>query len=136
MDELNKHNKNLSEITLFSELNDEQLSDIAAICKLKNYFKNDILFKEGDFYLGFFILLKGSVKVFKITSKGSETVVHIIKPTTAFADIPLFDGTDYPINAQCLEDCLVVFIPKDKFLKLIINNPTISLKCYQDLQKD
>ena len=126
MSELHQHKKSISSITLFSELDSEQLRDVTSICELKNYNKNEILFNEGDFYRGFYILLEGSLKVFKISSEGNETVVHIIKPLTAFADIPLFDGTNYPVSAQCLEDCLAVFIPKNKFLKLIKGNPDIS----------
>ncbi len=135
MHELKKHEKSISSITLFSELDAEQLHDVTSICQLKNYTKHNILFNEGDLYLGFYILLKGSVKVFKISVDGSETVVHIIKPSTAFADIPLFDGTDYPVSAQCLEDCLVVFIPKNKFLSLIKGNPDISLKMLSGFAK-
>lgn len=135
MDELNKHKESIASAPLFSELSADQLRDVVSICKLKNCSKHDILFNEGDLYLGFYILLEGSVKVFKTTSEGSETVVHIIKPLTAFADIPLFEGIDYPVSAQCLEDCLVIFIPKEEFLKLIKENPEISLKMLSGFAK-
>jgi len=135
MDELNKHIESIAGVPLFSELSADHLRDVVSICKLKNFSKHDFLFNEGDFYLGFYILLEGSVKVFKTNSDGDETVVHIVKPLTEFADIPLFEGIDYPVSAQCLEDCLVVFIPKDEFLKLIKEDHEISLKMLSGFAK-
>lgn len=135
MDELNKHIESLTDVPLFSELSADHLRNIVSICKLKNFSKHDYLFNEGDYYLGFYILLEGSVKVFRTTSEGGEIVVHIVKPLTAFADIPLFDDIDYPVSAQCLEDCLVIFIPKEEFLKLIKEDHEISLKMLSGFAK-
>jgi len=135
MDELNKHIESIAGVPLFSELSADHLREVVSICKLKKFSKHDCLFNEGDFYLGFYILLEGSVKVFKTNSKGDETVVHIVKPLTVFADIPLFEGIDYPVSAQCLEDCLVIFIPKEEFLKLIKEDHEISLKMLSGFAK-
>jgi len=118
----------LKNIPLFSELSIEQLRMIMSISKLERYPKHSILFMEGDTYKGFFILLKGLVKVFKNTAEGNELVIHIIKPFNIFADIPLFEGTNYPINAEAIEESLTIFIPKDNFLELIRNEPDIALK--------
>ena len=121
-------NITLRDIPLFSELSIEQLRTISAFSNLKRYRKGEILFLEGDNYKGFFILLKGSVKVYKISKRGKESVVHIVKPLNAFADIPLFEGGNYPVNAEAIEESLTILIPKDKFLELIKNQPEVSLK--------
>ncbi len=118
----------LGDIPLFSELSIQQLRELTKISQLKSYHKNELIFLEGDFYKGFYILLKGVVKIYKVTSDGKESVVHIAKPLTTFADIPLFEGKDYPVNAKTLEDSLMLFIPKDGFIDLIKVNPDISLK--------
>lgn len=127
-DKTTEYKKTLRSFPLFSELTIEQLRKVTAFSSVKKIQKNDFLFHEGDFYTGFFILLKGSVKVYKITSDGKESVVHIVKPLSAFADIPLFEGSNYPANAQSLEESLAIFISKEGFLKLIRENPEISLK--------
>lgn len=121
-------NKTLRDIPLFSELSIEQLREISAISKLKRIDKHKFIFSEGDYYQGFFILLKGVIKIFKVTPEGKESVIHIVKPLTAFADIPLFEGSDYPVNAQALEESLVLFIPKGGFIGLLKKNHEISLK--------
>ena len=123
-----EHKKTLRNLPLFSELSIEQLRKISSFSKIKSFCKHDRIFNENDFYLGFYILLKGSVKVFKISSQGKESVVHLVRPLTSFADIPLFEGGNYPVSAEALEESLVLFIPKEKFLELIYKEPGISLK--------
>ncbi len=123
-----KTKQNLRGIPLFSELSIAQLRELTKISRLKSFRKNEMIFEEGDFYKGFYILLKGVVKIFKVTPEGKESVVHIVKPFTTFADIPLFEGKDYPVNAQALEESLTLLIPKEAFIDLIKSNPEISLK--------
>ena len=123
-----KTKETFRDIPLFSELSIEQLRKISSFSKIKKFSKNEIIFHENDTYLGFYVLLKGAVKVFKISSKGKESVVHIIKPLNAFADIPLFEGGNYPVSAETLEETVVLLIPKENFLELIHSEPEMSLK--------
>lgn len=118
----------LRDIPLFAELSIAHLRQVTSVSKLKRFAKHDILFREGDFYTGFYILLKGVIKIYKISSAGKESVVHIVKPFNVFADIPLFEGGNYPVNAESLEDSLALFIPKENFLDLIRIEPEISLR--------
>lgn len=123
-----KDHQTLLSIPLFSELSVDHLRKITSISQIKKFPAHEILFFEGDFYTGFYIQLKGSVKIFKTTAEGKESVVHLIKPFNVFADIPLFEGNNYPVSAQTLEECLVLFVPKDGFINLIKEEPEISLK--------
>lgn len=118
----------LKNIPLFSELNTGQLEQITHISKLEKYSKNKLLFLEGDSYRGFYIMLEGSVKIYKTSPEGKEVILHIIKPTFPFADVPLFEGGSYPANAQTLEDSIILFIAKDEFMNLILKNPEIIIK--------
>lgn len=118
----------LREIPLFTELSIQQLRQITAASNLKRFSKHEILFLENDHYTGFYILLKGVIKVYKISSNGKESIVHIIKPFNVFADIPLFEGGNYPVSAEALEESLALYIPKENFLILINKNPDLCLK--------
>ncbi|MBL1213996.1 MAG: Crp/Fnr family transcriptional regulator [Ignavibacteriae bacterium] len=118
----------LRSIPLFSELSIEHLRKITAVSKIEKIPAHKIIFNEGDFYRGFYIQLKGSVKIFKTSIDGKESVFHIIKPFNVFADIPLFEGNNYPVSAETLEECILLFVPKDGFINLIKEEPDISLK--------
>lgn len=122
------YKETIKSLPLFSELNVEDLRKLTSISKTIQVKKNEFLFQEKDIYKGFYILLKGAVKAYKIANDGRETVVHIIKPINIFADIPLFEGKDYPVNAQCLEESVLLFVPKAGFLDLMNQNTNIALK--------
>lgn len=119
--------ENLREIPMFSELNTEQLREVFSISILEKYTKGEMIFLEGDGYRGFYIVLKGSVKVFKSSPDGKEFILHLVRPPHAFADVPLFEGGNYPANAQTLEECVLLFIPKAEFLEIIRSNSSVSL---------
>lgn len=104
------------------------MRSLTSVSKIKRFQNHALLFPEGDFYTGFYVLLKGIIKVFKVSSKGKEIVVHIVRQFGAFADIPLFEGENYPVDAEALEDSLALFIPKESILELISKGPEISLK--------
>ncbi|MCB0746591.1 MAG: Crp/Fnr family transcriptional regulator [Ignavibacteriae bacterium] len=123
-----KNKVTLRSIPLFSELSIEQLRKLTSISEIKKISSHSIIFMEGDFYKGFYVQLKGSIKIYKTSVDGKEAVVHIIKPFNVFADIPLFEGNDYPVSAQTLEESIVLFVPKEGFINLIKTEPDISLK--------
>ena len=119
----------LRDVPLFSEMDISQLREISEISRVEQFKKNHHIFLENDNYRGFYIVLKGSIKVYRISSEGKEYILHLRKPPQPFADVPLFEeGGNYPANAQALEDSLLLFIPKEEFIELIRKNPSIALK--------
>ena len=126
----------LKDIPLFSELDSKDLQQISDFSAAKNYNKNNLIFTEGDKYIGFYIVLKGKVKVFKLAPSGKESVIHIVRPFDTFAEMPLFEGLiGYPVNAEALEDSTLFFIPSNEFINFICNNPGISMKMMGGMAK-
>jgi CRP/FNR family transcriptional regulator len=119
----------LRDVPLFSEMDISHLREISEISRLEQYKKNQHIFLENDNYRGFYIVLKGSVKVYRISAEAKEYILHLRKPPQPFADVPLFEeGGNYPANAQALDDSLLLFIPKQEFTELIRKNPSIAFK--------
>lgn len=118
----------LKDIPLLSELNVEDFRQITALSKLIRVQKNDFIFHEGDEFKGLYIVLKGAVKIFKISKEGKEFILHFITPPNIFGDVPLFTGGDCPADVQALEDSMLLFVPKNEFLNLLENNPKLSSK--------
>jgi CRP/FNR family transcriptional regulator, dissimilatory nitrate respiration regulator len=126
----------LKEIHLFSELDIKDIRKISEFSLIKKYDKNELIFSDGDKYSGFYIVLKGKVKVFKMSPAGKESVIHIFQALEAFAEVPLFENFPfYPVNAQTLEESVLFFIPGKDFIELTVNNPHISLKIISGLAK-
>ncbi len=45
-----------------------------------------------------------------------------------FAEAAIFKGHTYPANGSAVEDSVVAFFPKDRFIELLRESPQISLK--------
>lgn len=118
----------LKDVPLFSELSVEDFRQITALSNLLKVKKNDYIFHEGDEFKGLFVVLKGSVKIYKISKEGKEFILHFITPPNIFGDVPLFTGGDCPADVQALEDSILLFVPKNEFLSLLENNPRLSFK--------
>ena len=118
----------LREIPMFSELTEDQLKEVTSASSRVSVKKHQMLFMEGEQYRGFYILNEGGIKVFRLSKDGRETIIHLVGPGQAFADIPLFEGTAYPVSAEALEDSELLFFNSLNFISLIERNPRISFQ--------
>lgn len=118
----------LQDIPLFSELTTQEMREITALGGLVNYKKNEYVFHEGEEFKGIYIVLKGLVKIFKISPQGKEYILHLLTKPHIFGDVPLFTGGDCPASVQVLEDSTLLFVPKNEFMQLLKDNPALSFK--------
>jgi len=117
----------LSQIPVFSDLDEEDLHLLAGMTTVRKVEKGDVLFHEGDPALGFYLLARGRVKVFKDTSDGREQILHIISPGETFAEVALFSGSTYPASSQAIEEGEVYYVPREGLLAMIGKDPQLSL---------
>ncbi|MCL5267004.1 MAG: Crp/Fnr family transcriptional regulator [Bacteroidetes bacterium] len=119
----------LQQVPLFQRLSENELSLIRGLGGLKKYSKDQIIFLEGDPFTGFYVVMSGTVKVYKLSAEGDETVLHILKPCKSFAETPLFtDSSHYPACAQAIEDSMLFHIPKVEFRRLMEENSSVAIK--------
>jgi len=117
----------LKRCPLFAGLKEEDLQKIRAIAILKKAGKKEVLFCDGEEARGFYVLLSGKVKVYKVSAEGKEQILHVISAPDAFAEAALFLEGTYPAFAETLADCQFLFFPKRDFIQLIEKNPRLSI---------
>jgi len=101
------------------------LSEIALI---RTADKGELLFLQGDPANGFYTLLSGIIRIYKASPNGKEYTLHTIRSGQMFAEAAIFGGNVFPANCMALEDSVVAFFDKNRFIKLISESPQISLK--------
>lgn len=117
----------LNKSPLFQGLSIENLSEIANIAISLNFEKNQEIFGEGEKASGFFLVLEGNVKIYKLSPKGKEQIIHILGAGDIFAEIVLGGAETYPAYAQALSKVKLAFFERKKFLGLIQRKPEIAL---------
>jgi len=112
---------------LFAGLREEDLKKLRAIAFPKSLARKGVLFAEGEEAKGFYVVLSGKVKLYKVSSEGKEQILHIVSAPDAFAEAALFLEGIYPAFAEGLTDCQLLFFPKREFIQLIERYPQLSI---------
>ncbi|HEF1622508.1 Crp/Fnr family transcriptional regulator [Campylobacter lari] len=94
--------------------------------KKKHFNKGNILFFQGEKANKIYILLSGKVRIYKVNAKGFELTLHTLTPVNFIAEMPVFEGINYPANAICEQDCEICVFDFDEFRKLCLENGEFS----------
>ena len=112
---------------LFNGLPGDQLRQFEQIVIDHYYKKGTTVFLEGEACRGFFVVVGGSVKIFKVSPDGKEQILHILGPGEPFGEVPVFTGAPFPANAETLAKAHLLFFPRKSFVGLISKNPSLAL---------
>jgi CRP/FNR family transcriptional regulator, dissimilatory nitrate respiration regulator len=117
----------IASIPLFDGLAAPQLEELSAISVEKKYEKGEMIFSEGDPGNGFYVVMAGTVKIFKSSLDGKEKILHIFGPREPFGEVPVFTGKPFPAHAEAIAPSRLLFFPRNEFVRLITENPSLAL---------
>lgn len=112
---------------LFEGVSLSQLVELAEISVRKKIRRGETIFFEGDDAIGFYMVIEGKVKIFKISLEGREQILHFFGPGEPFGEVPVFHGRPFPANAVALSKGELLFFPRTEFIGLVHANPPIAL---------
>ena len=105
----------LSRCQLFGQLHPSRRQHLAAIARLCQFDKGQLVFRQGDPCPGVYIVGSGMVRVFKIAPSGKEHVLHIVGPGQSFAEVAVIAGFDCVAHAEAIAPSTCVLLPADLF---------------------
>jgi CRP/FNR family transcriptional regulator, dissimilatory nitrate respiration regulator len=117
----------IAAVPLFQGLQREHYEDLAMIVKEQSFNRGEVIFSEGDDATGFYVLISGRVKVFKLSSDGKEQILHLLRSGEPFGEVPVFVGARFPAHAEALEESRLLFFPRAAFVDLIKRNPSLAM---------
>ena len=117
----------LRRVLFLKTLPEPALAEIATAGKQIKLDRGELLFREHDPTRGLIVVLTGEIKLFKVDPRGRELILGRDGPGDSVAELPLFDGGNYPVSAEAMEDSTTVFIvPRDRFQQLMASYPEIA----------
>jgi len=119
----------------FAGLSDVDIEALMGIARVRESSRGELLFSDGEKAVGFFVVLDGKVKVYKLSPEGKERILHIIHPGGTFAEAAIFADGLYPAYAEPLQSSKLLFLPKEGFLNLLMDNGRISINMIAGLSK-
>lgn len=120
----------LTDCKLFKGLNKGELTHILNITthQVKEYNQGSIIAMAGEQVKHLIIVEKGAVKGEMIDFSGKTIKIENIEAPQTIAQAFLFGNNNYfPVNVVAMNNCSLVFIPKESLLKMLQQNKQIML---------
>jgi CRP/FNR family transcriptional regulator len=120
--------KVLRRTPLFASLTESEMRSLASRVVRRSAQRGELLFAEGDGCTGLFLVASGKIRIFKLSASGREQVLAMEGPGSSFAELPVFDGGNYPASASAWEDSEILFISRKDFQNVCREHPDVGLK--------
>lgn len=114
-------------IGLFSGFGPQDLAAMTGIAELRTYARGQDIFFTGDPGQGFFSVVSGKVRIYQTSLSGKEHILHVFGPGEVFGEVAVFAGGAYPANAQAMEESDTFFFPRERFRRLLAEDPDLAL---------
>jgi CRP/FNR family cyclic AMP-dependent transcriptional regulator len=118
----------LRRVAIFADLSEAELQFLAERAVARDYTAGDLVFSEGEPCAGLFVVETGALRIFKSSPSGREQVLSIEGPGASVAELPVFDGGNYPASTGAVKPTRVLFISKQDFYSLCLVHPKVALK--------
>jgi len=118
----------LKKVAIFSGLTEQEFAFLTAHVVPRKCSAGELIFGEAEPCTGLYVIESGNVRIFKSSAGGREQVLSIDGPGSSIAELPVFDGGNYPASAQAVNDCTLLFFSKKDIQTLCLQHPEVALK--------
>ena len=122
------HSQTLTRVPIFSGLSEAELAFLAQHTAPRRFSAGETVFAEGEPCAGLYVVESGHVRIFKSSPGGREQVLSIEGPGSSVAELPVFDGGNYPASVTAIDDATLLFVSKQDFHSLCLAHPQVALK--------
>lgn len=106
---------------------------LSKLSQIKSYKKNDVLIHQDDNDDKVYLILKGQVKVSNYSMNGQEVWHTSIMAGHFFGEMAAISGQERSANVTALANTKLAVLSKANFLKLLRDDPDISLWVMREL---
>ncbi|MGB5065077.1 MAG: Crp/Fnr family transcriptional regulator [Candidatus Competibacter sp.] len=109
----------LVNLPIFQQLSEDEIASLAAGTREIRLSKGQILFQTGSLLEGFYVIVRGQIKLAFSSPRGNEKVVSIVEPGQSFGEAMMFMEKPSPIFTQALENSRLLYIAKHSLFAAI-----------------
>jgi CRP-like cAMP-binding protein len=113
---------------MFAALSENELQALAQRAVERRFAGDEMLFWEGEECAGIFLIVEGTVKIFKTSAGGREMMLALEAAPSTVAELPLFDGGPYPASVRAVGPVVTLFVNKNDFQQVCRQYPDVALK--------
>lgn len=130
----------LRRVEIFSGLTDEQLAQVAGICRAARVAADGIVFREGDSGIELFVVLEGGVHVMINTRRPDGSVslstINSLYKGQCFGETALLSQAPRSATVVASEPTTLLVLREPDFRALCENDPGIGYRVMRNLAQD
>lgn len=117
----------LARAPVFSNLKRTALNSVGREAQLRRFAPGELLVREGEPAVAFFILDSGQAEVVKGLGQEGERVVAHLAEGDFFGEMSLLDGFPRSASVRAVTECECIVLARWDFLALLRGNPEVAL---------
>ncbi|MBP5855505.1 Crp/Fnr family transcriptional regulator [Marivibrio halodurans] len=127
--------RSLADITIFSDLDADTLSDIEARCRWRNYAPQEQIIDFQDESKDVFFVTRGTVRVVNYSISGREVTFDDIQAGQIFGELAALDGERRSANIVAITPTTVASMSPAAFQDMLLAKPDIALRLMRRLAR-
>jgi len=124
------YRRTLAKVAIFSGLTDAELDFLAERAVPRQFAPGEMVFGEGEPCAGLYVVERGNIRIFKSSAAGREQVLSIDGPGSSVAEVPVFDGGNYPASGAAVDRATLLFVGKQDFRLSVWRTPKSPSRCF------
>ena len=92
-------NELLKGVVIFKDLDDDELNQIAEVCKPENFNSGEYIFREGESGNRLYLVVEGEVRISRNVPGSGEEALAVLKPGALFGEMAVFDRSERSTDA-------------------------------------
>jgi len=129
------HEDALRNAPLFAGLESSDLHRLARILVSRQYEAGEVIIKEGDEAVGFFVISSGKVRVVKDLGGDKEQTLATLTPGEFFGETALLDGYPRTASVQAVDKTECLALTRWDFMSELKGNPTMAVEIVRVLAR-
>ncbi|MEJ2696346.1 MAG: Crp/Fnr family transcriptional regulator [Candidatus Sulfobium sp.] len=112
-------------VPFFSTLAPREAKEISGYFTAEAFKKKQLIFSEGDPSEWMYVVVRGKVKITKLSQEGKEIILEIISPMDFFGGVAAVRGFPYPANAVAMESTEVLKVSRKNLMTIMDRFPNL-----------
>lgn len=112
---------------LFKNVPNNITQDLLGQSHKKTVLRGETLFIQGDQAEHMFVVLKGVVKLTRISPSGDEVVLTVYSAGESFGEAAALKGGNYPVSTEAVADCKLMCIKASTILNALSKHPELAV---------
>jgi CRP/FNR family cyclic AMP-dependent transcriptional regulator len=123
----------LREIDIFRDLTPAEMDWLERTTTMFTCEKGQVIYTPGETGEVLFLLKRGRVQIYRLSTEGKKLVVATLEPGTFFGEMALVGQGMYEAFAEALEPSLICALSRNDVVTLLLEKPAVALRLIEVL---